>query len=1024
MARFSMFAAYRAAVSDDMFDLAGTPGARPWSETASFAPRSQSFLDRASETSYLAPAPIPDATFETTPLILPAEAGSTLSLACGCSSCAKASAPLDPDAPQSTGLLDQHGDTIATAGSITVDGPHIIASLDAIGDQDFFAVTLTEGQWYNIGQYLTVGGPSLIPLADAYIELYDSAGNLITSADGGGPNTPSGLDALLTYQADYTGTYYINARAYDQDSTNGTTGDFVGDYELFVDTTDLEANPYAYRPFYDTDSPLHSLDWGSQVDRTSRNPDGDNGTRPNPLAPDGNGPIITNQFGIEGKNVITYYFAKQGDVFVDEDPLNPGLATMLQAQNMEQWEKDAFRQALDLYEQVADVVYIEVDNRNEADFKFITYEGTPGVGASLLGRMSPPNEANEGQTEFNAGDVRWTEEGLQQGGFYFPTLVHELGHGHGMSHPHDNGGRSSIMPGADGGTGGLGGGYGDWGLSQQVFTIMSYNDGWTPDAPYNGAPAGHGGPRSGGITGTEVDHFGWQGTLAALDIAVIQDKYGVNEEWATGDDLYEIKDFNGAGNFYSTIWDGGGTDEIRYSGSADATIDLRAATLRYEEGGGGRVSYAFGLWGGFTIANGVTIENATGGRGDDVLNGNDAANVLSGGGGDDVLQGFGGADTFRGNGGIDTVTYAASTAGVTALSWRAGAGGDAEGDTYSSIENFIGSAFEDTLGGNSAVNRLEGGDGDDILLGRGGADVLIGGAGSDTVSYIHSTERVTVRLRDGGLNQYGEAEGDVFDSIENVIGGAYNDALIGSSDDNALEGRGGGDFLHGASGDDLIDGGSGYDKLIGGDGDDTLTGGTGSDTFIFAGASGADVITDFQAGSVLSDVIQLDPSRFSDFADVLAHTTDDGAGNTVISKSGVTITLQGVLKAELHSNDFAFALSAPSQGSTSKDLGPQVLPAEPDDKDPGAQVLPSLFDDGDAIICPVLSEDKVAPSADDMDPLVLPAEAGPKLADEAPVICQPGSDILDLEAAMPSLWDDIGRAPHHRAAHSDWAVLV
>ena len=72
MARFSMFAAYRAAVSDDMFDLAGTPGARPWSETASFAPRSQSFLDRASETSYLAPAPIPDATFETTPLILPA----------------------------------------------------------------------------------------------------------------------------------------------------------------------------------------------------------------------------------------------------------------------------------------------------------------------------------------------------------------------------------------------------------------------------------------------------------------------------------------------------------------------------------------------------------------------------------------------------------------------------------------------------------------------------------------------------------------------------------------------------------------------------------------------------------------------------------------------------------------------------------------------------------------------------------------------------------------------------------------
>ena len=99
-------------------------------------------------------------------------------------------------------------------------------------------------------------------------------------------------------------------------------------------------------------------------------------------------------------------------------------------------------------------MFVEVDNRAEADFKIITYEGTPGAGASLLGRMSPPNEQNEGQAEFNAGDVRWTEEGLQPGGFYFPTLLHEFGHGLGMAHPHDNGGRSSIMRGAGGGTGG------------------------------------------------------------------------------------------------------------------------------------------------------------------------------------------------------------------------------------------------------------------------------------------------------------------------------------------------------------------------------------------------------------------------------------------------------------------------------------------------------------------------------------------------------------------------------------------
>ena len=1006
MPRSTLFAAARAAVSEPLSEYATSPLARMFGEAASFAPRSQSFLERATQTAYLGASSVSATAPETIQLSAfdakPAWSGD--------------------DTPISTGLLDAHGDTIATAGSITVDGAHVIATIDAIGDQDFFAVTLTDGQWYNIGQYLKLAGPTLTPLSDAYIELYDSAGNLVASADGGGPNTPSGLDALLTFQAEYTGTYYINARAFDQDATNGTGGDAIGDYELFIDTTNVEDNPYAYRPFYDTDSPLHPIDWGSQIDRTSRNPDGNNGTRPNPLAPDGNGPILTNPYGIEGKNVVTYYFAKQGDFFVDEDPANPGLATMLQAKNMEAWEKAAFRQALDLYEQVADVIYVEVFNRNEADMKFITYQGTPGVGASLLGRMSPPNENNEGQAEFNAGDVRWTEEGLQQGGFYFPTLIHELGHGHGMAHPHDNGGRSSVMPGADGGTGGLGGGYGDWGLSQQVFTIMSYNDGWTPDAPYNAAPAGHGGPRSGGITGTEVDHFGWQGTLAALDIAVIQDKYGVNEEWAAGDDVYTIKDFNGVGNFYSTIWDGGGTDEIRYSGTRDATIDLRAATLRYEEGGAGRMSYAYGLWGGFTIANGVTIENATGGLGDDVLNGNGVANVLGGGGGDDVLQGFGGADTLRGNGGVDTVTYAASASGVLALSWRASVGGDAEGDTYSSIENFIGSVFGDTLGGSAASNRLEGGAGDDILLGRGGADVLIGGDGSDTASYAYSGGAVTVRLKSSGLNQYGEAEGDLLYSIENAIGSKYGDALIGSVSENRLDGGQGGDYLNGAYGNDQIIGGAGNDKLIGADGDDTLSGGSGYDTFIFAEASGSDRITDFQAGATASDVIRLDPSLFTSFADVLIHTTDDGAGNTVISKSGVTITLQGVLKAQLHANDFEFAAAAPG---TAKDKGAQVLPAEPDAKDGGPLVLPTEFDDGDAIICPVLMETKkLTPTGEDLDPLVLPAEIGPKVIEEAPVICQPGMEDFHLDARVDlSFWDELGRGPH-RAFHSDWAVLV
>ena len=530
---------------------------------------------------------------------------------------------------------------ISTGASIAVGGS-VVSTIDMIGDQDFFQVELVAGRTYDIGQYQVVGGPSLVPLNDAYIELYDAAGNLVTTADGGGPNTPSGLDALLTFVAQESGTYYINARGFDQDATNGTTGDAVGDYNLFVN--DVTGKP-TYVPYYEVDSPLHSIDWGSQVDRTSRNPDGEEGPRVTGNEFTGVG---SNPYGIAGKNVITVYFAKAGDLYIDEDPTTPGSTDTMIARGLQAWEQEAFMNAFHVYESVADLVFVIVDNRAEADFNIITYNGTPGAGASLLGRMSPPNEENEGQAEFNAGDVRWTEEGLQPGGFYFPTLLHELGHGLGMAHPHDDGGRSSIMRGAGGGTGGIGGGLGDFDLSQQVFTVMSYNDGWQT-SPY-------GQPRSGGLTGTEVDHFGWVGTLSPLDIAVIQDKYGVNEDTATGNDTYTLADASGPGVFHQAIWDAGGIDQILYTGAHDATIDLRAATLVYEEGGGGRVSFANGVFGGFTIANGVTIEDARSGSGNDDLFGNDAANRLTAGDGADHLDGGAGNDTLVGGRGSDVLT--------------------------------------------------------------------------------------------------------------------------------------------------------------------------------------------------------------------------------------------------------------------------------------------------------------------------------------------------------------------------------
>ena len=96
---------------------------------------------------------------------------------------------------------------------------------------------------------------------------------------------------------------------------------------------------------------------------------------------------------------------------------------------------------------------------------------------------------------------------------------------------------------------------------------------------------------------------------------------------------------------WSSIWDAGGSDTLEYDGSGNAILDLRAATLDDLPTGGGILSYAAFIHGGFTIANGVVIEKAVGGSGNDSITGNSAGNTFKGRGGDDTIEGGAGTDT-------------------------------------------------------------------------------------------------------------------------------------------------------------------------------------------------------------------------------------------------------------------------------------------------------------------------------------------------------------------------------------------
>lgn len=117
------------------------------------------------------------------------------------------------------------------------------------------------------------------------------------------------------------------------------------------------------------------------------------------------------------------------------------------------------------------------------------------------------------------------------------------------------------------------------------------------------------------------------------DIAAMQKLYGVNHQTRTGDTTYGFNSnadreayhlHSNADAPVFTVWDGGGTDTLDFSGfSQNQVINLNEGT---PSDIGGMRKNVF-------IAKGTTIENAKGGAGDDILIGNAAQNELSGGGG-------------------------------------------------------------------------------------------------------------------------------------------------------------------------------------------------------------------------------------------------------------------------------------------------------------------------------------------------------------------------------------------------------
>ena len=228
------------------------------------------------------------------------------------------------------------------------------------------------------------------------------------------------------------------------------------------------------------------------------------------------------------------------------------------------------------------------------------------------------------------------------------------------------------------------------------------------------------------------------------------------------------------------------------------------------------------------------------------------------------------ANRFDGGAGNDTVSYAGSSSGVIVDLLGQVTWDGVTNDTLSGIENATGSKFADRLVGDGNDNILDGG--------AGGADLIQGGGGNDTVSYASSLSGVIVDLAaqlswDGAVN-------DTLSSIENATGSSKNDTLYGDAGNNVL------------------DGGLGLDAL---------TGGSGNDTFVFhRGEANGDTVVDFNGnGAAAGDQFQL--SGYGTAAQGATLTNVDATHWSINSADGLVHDIIALSNgAGVHSSDYLF----------------------------------------------------------------------------------------------------------------------
>ena len=305
-----------------------------------------------------------------------------------------------------------------------------------------------------------------------------------------------------------------------------------------------------------------------------------------------------------------------------------------------------------------------------------------------------------------------------------------------------------------------------------------------------------------------------------------------------------------------------------------------------------------------------------------------------GGAGDDTIYSSSGADTITGGTGSDLVSYA-NVAGPVTVNLALRSQVYAQYDVFTDdIERLTGSAFSDSLLGNSSANIIKTG---------GGADTVDGDGGIDTADFSSSIAGISVDLASTAAQTGGAAAGVVLRNIENIIGSAT-----------------GANSLSGTSGDNYLEGGNLNDTFVGTGGSDTFIGGGGVNVVDYSTLTQAVSIDMTSSVVLLQDIAKVIGSNFGDtFAgDANNNLIVGGIGHDSVVGRGGSDTVLG------HAGDDTFRDASGHDsysGGTGNDLflsGSAYQPGSVYDGDEGFDTIDfSAFNPGGGKLTLTLFED-------------------------------------------------------------------